>query len=45
MRFNYSALRGRIVERYGTTAAFAKEINMSRFYVVLLPANFIVELL
>ena len=30
MRFNYSALRGRIVERYGTTAAFAKEIGMSR---------------
>lgn len=30
MRFNYSALRGRIVERYGTTAAFAKAIGMSR---------------
>lgn len=30
MRFDYSALRGRIVERYGTTAAFADEIGMSK---------------
>ena len=30
MRFNYSALRGRIVEKYGTTTSFAKAIGMSR---------------
>lgn len=30
MRFDYSALRGRIVECYGTSEAFAKEIGMSR---------------
>ena len=30
MSFDYSALRGRIVERYGTTTAFAEKIGMSR---------------
>lgn len=30
MKNNYSKLRGRIVERYGTLAAFAEAIGISR---------------
>lgn len=30
VEFDFSALRGRIIEKYGTLAAFAKAINMGR---------------
>lgn len=30
MQFDFSALRGRIIERFGTYAAFAAAIGMSR---------------
>lgn len=35
MRFDYSALRGRIVEYYGTTTAFASKIGISRSSISL----------
>lgn len=33
MEFDYSKLRGRIVEKYGTNAAFSKELGMSDIQV------------
>lgn len=29
LRFNYSKLKGKIIEKYGTHRDFAKELNMS----------------